>query len=70
MNFTKTQKAVLLKLAGKLESTPYTCNHEDYAFGALRSLRLAEWFQYETPAGTCTGRRLTDAGKEAAENVT
>jgi hypothetical protein len=70
MNLTKTQKAVLLKLAGKVESIPYSCNHENRAFDALRSGGLAEWFQYETPAGICTGRRLTDAGKEAAENAT
>jgi hypothetical protein len=67
MKLTKTQTAMVLKLAGKIKTTPYSCNHENSALDALRSKNLAEYFYYQNNVGTCCGTRLTEAGQKFSE---
>lgn len=65
MKLTKTQVAVVQKLAGKIQSTPFSCNHEDRAFDTLKANGFAEYHRAEG----VTVRRLTEAGKKLAETL-
>ena len=69
MKLTKTQTAMMLKLAGKIKTTPYTCNHESAALAALRFKKLAEYSYYEAGGNRFCETQLTLAGKKMAETI-
>jgi hypothetical protein len=69
MKLTKTQTAMMLKLAGKIKTTPYTCNHENAALAALRFKKLAEYSYYEAGGNRFCETQLTLAGKKMAETI-
>ena len=69
MKLTKTQTAMMLKLAGKIKTTPYTCNHEGAALDALRSKKLAEYSYYDAGGNRFCETQLTLAGKKMAETL-
>ena len=72
MNLAKTQKAVLLHLAGKAQHNLF-CNHAGRAESFLRANGLAEYFKAPGlvcgEMKECTYTRITEAGKKLAEVV-
>ena len=72
MNLAKTQKAVLLKLAGKATHN-LSCNHVDRAESFLHANGLAERYSFEGlvcgKMQTCYGTRISEAGKKLADSL-
>ena len=72
MNLTKTQKAMLLHLAGKAKHNLF-CNHAGRAESFLKTVGLAEGYSFDGVVcgelKTCYGTRLTEAGKKLAGEV-
>lgn len=72
MKLTKTQKAVLIHLAGGAHHGLFV-NHAERAARFLRANGLAEGYEFQGVVcgqeKTCYGTRITEAGKTLAEEI-